>query len=83
MCSDGQSRQFGFVGFRSVEEAQAAIKYFNRTFMGALRITVEFAEKYGGSHMARPWSKYTEGTTRYKKLHQVHVIACPGCINTP
>ena len=76
MCSDlcrrdGQSRQFGFVGFRSVAEAQAAVKYFNRSFMGAQRLTVEFAEKYGGSHLPRAWSKYTEGTSRYKKLHQV------------
>ncbi|BDA49748.1 Multiple RNA-binding domain-containing protein 1 [Coccomyxa sp. Obi] len=67
---DGQSRQFGFVGFRSVAEAQAAVKYFNRSFMGAQRLTVEFAEKYGGSHLPRAWSKYTEGTSRYKKLHQ-------------
>ncbi len=70
-CRDGQSRQFGFVGFRSVAEAQAAVKYFNRSFMGAQRLTVEFAEKYGGSHLPRAWSKYTEGTSRYKKLHQV------------
>lgn len=71
LCRDGQSRQFGFVGFRSVAEAQAAVKYFNRSFMGAQRLTVEFAEKYGGSHLPRAWSKYTEGTSRYKQLHQV------------
>lgn len=59
------------MGFRSVGDAQAAVKYFNRSFMGAQRLTVEFAEKYGGSHLPRAWSKYTEGTSRYKKLHQV------------
>jgi multiple RNA-binding domain-containing protein 1 len=42
---EGHSRQFGFVGFRSVADAQAAVKYFNRSFMGAQRLAVEFAKK--------------------------------------
>ena len=66
---DGTSRQFGFIGFRSVQEAQAAMQYLNKTFMGAQRIYVEFAERYGGSRLPRAWSKYTEGTSRYNKLH--------------
>lgn len=40
-CRDGASRQFGFVGFRSAEEAADALKYFNRTFMDTSRIAVE------------------------------------------
>lgn len=42
---DGQSRQFGFVGYRTVADAQAAVKYFNRSFMGAQRVAVEFAQR--------------------------------------
>ncbi len=57
---DGTSRQFGFVGFRTVEQAERAVKYFNRTFIGTARVGVEFAEKYGGGGLARPWSKYSE-----------------------
>ena len=38
---DGASRQFGFVGFRSAEEAADALKYFNRTFIDTSRIVVE------------------------------------------
>ena len=60
---DGTSRQFGFVGFRTVEEAEHAVKYFNRTFIGTARIAVEFAEKYGSGGLARPWSKYSEVRT--------------------
>lgn len=41
LCRDGTSRQFGFVGFRSEDEANSALKYFNRTFMDTARITVE------------------------------------------
>lgn len=45
------------------------MQYLNKTFMGAQRIYVEFAERYGGSRLPRAWSKYTEGTSRYNKLH--------------
>lgn len=38
---DGASRQFGFIGFRSAEEAADALKYFNRTFIDTCRIVVE------------------------------------------
>ena len=39
--SDGRSRQFGFVGFRTPEEAHAAVKYFNKSFMNTFRLGVE------------------------------------------
>ena len=65
---DGTSRQFGFVGYKTAEEAEAAIKYFNRTFMDTSRITVEAAEKLGSASLSRPWSKYTEGSSAHKRL---------------
>ena len=46
VCRDGASRQFGFVGFRSAEEATAALKYFNRTFIDTSRISVEVHRCY-------------------------------------
>ena len=39
-CRDGTSRQFGFVGFRSAEEATDARNYFNRTFIDTSRISI-------------------------------------------
>ncbi|KAF6004111.1 RNA binding motif protein 19 [Cyanidiococcus yangmingshanensis] len=39
----GQSRQFGFVGFRTAEEAAAAKAFFHLTFLDTRRITVDFA----------------------------------------
>ena len=38
---DGRSRQFGFVGYTSAAEAQDAIKYFNKSFIGTFRLVVE------------------------------------------
>lgn len=40
-CRDGVSRQMGFVGYRTPEEAAAARKYFDRSYMDACRLTVE------------------------------------------
>ena len=38
---DGTSRRFGFVGFKTSEEAERAQKWFNKTFIGSSRIAVE------------------------------------------
>lgn len=40
-CRDGKTRQFGFVGFRTEEEAQDAAKYFHRSFFDTSRLTCE------------------------------------------
>lgn len=41
---DGTSRRFGFVGFKREEEAQEALKYFNRTFIDTCKIDVGIAK---------------------------------------
>lgn len=38
---DGKSRQFGFVGFRTEQEAEEAMKYFDKSFMDSSRIICE------------------------------------------
>ena len=67
-CRDGKSRLFGFIGFSSATEAAAAVHYFNKTYIDASRIEVEFAFKYGASEKPRAWSKYSEGTSANKRL---------------
>ena len=67
----GTSRKFCFVGFKKDEEASAAIKYFNKTFIGSSRVEVEIAKPYGDETIARPWSKYSIASSAYKKKHEV------------
>ena len=39
---DGKFRQFGFIGFKSEEEAKKAIEYFNNTYINATKIVVSY-----------------------------------------
>ncbi|WFD35547.1 Multiple RNA-binding domain-containing protein 1 [Malassezia cuniculi] len=44
---DGTSRRFGFVGFRTEDEARSALEYFDRTYLDTARLSVSFAKKIG------------------------------------
>lgn len=48
---DGTSRRFGFVGFRSEAEAEAARAYFDRTYMDTSRISVAVAKQIGDEEL--------------------------------
>ncbi|GJS99589.1 multiple RNA-binding domain-containing protein 1 isoform X1 [Tanacetum coccineum] len=56
---DGKSRQFGFVGFRSEQEAAEALKFFHGSFIDTCMITCEIARKVGDAEMPRPWSRHS------------------------
>ena len=66
----GESRKFGFVGFRSEAAAAKALQYFNKTFIDTARLAVEFAAPVGSDVLARPWSKYSEGSSRFAHIHR-------------
>ena len=36
-------RRIGYVGFKTVDEARKAVKYYNKSFINMSRIRVEFA----------------------------------------
>ena len=40
----GKSRQFGFIGFKDTDSAQAAQKFLHNSFLGTSKISVEFAK---------------------------------------
>ena len=48
---DGTSRRFGFVGFRTEAEAEAARAYFDRTYMDTSRISVAMAKQIGDEEL--------------------------------
>ncbi|ONK55952.1 uncharacterized protein A4U43_C10F2630 [Asparagus officinalis] len=56
---DGKSRQFAFVGFRTEQEAEEALKFYNNSYMDTCRLTCEVARKVGDPNIPRPWSRYS------------------------
>ncbi|XP_050350556.1 probable RNA-binding protein 19 [Nymphalis io] len=67
---DGKFRNFGFVGYRTEEQAAAAKEHFNGTFVNSMKISVEDCANLGDEKKPRAWSKYATDSTAYKKLHK-------------
>ncbi|KAI1790828.1 RNA-binding domain-containing protein [Ganoderma leucocontextum] len=51
---DGTSRRFGFVGYKSPEEAERAKKWFNRSFVDSSRIAVDVVDGAKDAPAPRP-----------------------------
>ncbi|CAI2169287.1 17355_t:CDS:10 [Funneliformis geosporum] len=68
--SDGKSRYFGFIGYRTEREANEALKYFNNTYIHTSRIVVEHAKPVNDSSLSRPWSAHSVGSSKYEMNHQ-------------
>ncbi len=62
----GSTRRLAFVGFKTSKEAKAVRDYFDKTFFGTTRVSVEFA-KAKGEVGDKPWSKWSEGSKAYEK----------------
>ena len=67
----GTFRHFGFVGFVEESQAAAAVEQFSKTYMDASKIEVELAKPYGHDELARPWSKYSKGSSAYSRREKV------------
>lgn len=67
----GKSRGVAYVGLKDESMASHVVEFFDKTFMGSNRISVEFAfaPKCANQEGYRPWSKYTPGSSKYAKLH--------------
>ena len=69
----GVPRRFGFIGFVSESQAEAAVRHFNSTFIDASRICVEIAKPFGDGSLERPWSKYSKGSSAHLQWERKHV----------
>ncbi len=55
--TNGQSRNFAFLGYKNDSEAVNAIKYFNGTFLWTSKIIVEDAKVQNDPNLNTPWKK--------------------------
>lgn len=79
---DGKFRHFGFVGFQTEEQAEAALNHFNNTFINTSKITVEFCAELGDARKPKAWSRYAPDSSAYKKLHSEQPEVVPEKIET-
>ncbi|XP_074494180.1 putative RNA-binding protein 19 isoform X2 [Sebastes fasciatus] len=63
---DGKFRKFGFVGFKAEEDADKALKHFNKSFVDTSRVTVEMCKAFGDPTKAKAWSKHTQSSVQDK-----------------
>uniref|UniRef100_A0A8D3EA98 Probable RNA-binding protein 19 n=1 Tax=Scophthalmus maximus TaxID=52904 RepID=A0A8D3EA98_SCOMX len=63
---DGKFRKFGFVGFKSEEEANSALQHFHKSFVDTSRVTVEMCKAFGDPTKAKAWSKHTQSSGQDK-----------------
>ncbi|KAM4648891.1 putative RNA-binding protein 19 isoform 1-T1 [Amazona ochrocephala] len=57
---EGKFRKFGFIGYKSEEEARTALNHFNRSFIDTSRITVELCKSFGDPSKPKAWSKHSQ-----------------------
>ncbi|NXW49591.1 RBM19 protein, partial [Nyctiprogne leucopyga] len=57
---DGKFRKFGFIGYKSEDEAQMALNHFNRSFIDTSRVTVELCKSFGDPSKPKAWSKHSQ-----------------------
>ena len=65
----GASRGIAFVGFAESTTTKTAVSTLHRSFFGTSKLTVEIARSRNDDNTTgenRPWSKYSEGSSRYK-----------------
>ncbi|XP_038560090.1 probable RNA-binding protein 19 [Micropterus salmoides] len=59
---DGKFRKFGFVGFKAEEDANRALKHYNKSFVDTSKVTVEMCKAFGDPTKAKAWSKHTQSS---------------------
>ncbi|XP_041344722.1 probable RNA-binding protein 19 [Pyrgilauda ruficollis] len=57
---DGKFRKFGFIGYKSEDEAQTALNHFNKSFIDTSRVTVELCKSFGDPTKPKAWSKHSQ-----------------------
>ncbi|CDK28494.1 unnamed protein product [Kuraishia capsulata CBS 1993] len=52
---NGESRKFAFVGYKTFEDAEKAVRYFNRAFMDTARLDVQLAKSFADPDVPLSW----------------------------
>lgn len=53
--NSGESRRFAFIGFKNLEDAENAVKFYNGSFIDTSKITVELAKSFNDPNVPVSW----------------------------
>ncbi|KAI0467109.1 MRD1-like protein [Xylaria cf. heliscus] len=67
-------RRIGYVGYKTPQEAAAAIKYFNRSFIRMSKINVELAKPIADPSLSKTESQHSLSTTSSKAKHTQQLV---------
>lgn len=66
---DGKFRRFGFIGYKTEEQAKLAQFFFDQTYIDTCKIIVEQCAGLGDTSKPRSWSKYATDSS-YNKINE-------------
>lgn len=55
--NNGESRRFAFVGYKNIDDAENAVKFFNGSFIDTSKITVELAKSFSDPNVPVSWKE--------------------------
>ncbi|RVD86793.1 uncharacterized protein DFL_005050 [Arthrobotrys flagrans] len=70
-CRYLPERRIAFIGYKTPEQANAAVKYFDRSYIKTSRLSVELAKSTKDGSLSRPWSANTPSSSAYAKKHSL------------
>lgn len=53
--NSGESRRFAFIGFKDINDAENAVKFFNGSFIDTAKISVELAKSFSDPNVPVSW----------------------------
>ncbi|EPS41419.1 hypothetical protein H072_4687 [Dactylellina haptotyla CBS 200.50] len=71
-CRFFPDRRIAFIGYKTPQQAEAAVKYFDRSFIKTAKLSVEIAKSTRDSHLSRPWSANSPGSSAFAKKHNLN-----------
>lgn len=55
--NNGESRRFAFIGFKDIQDAENAVKFFNGSFIDTSKISVELAKSFNDPNVPVSWKE--------------------------
>jgi multiple RNA-binding domain-containing protein 1 len=66
LSKTGVSRRFGFIGFKSSEDAKKAVQMLNQTYIGTSKVLADFALPVGDEHIPSAMGRISQKNIKHK-----------------